>query len=136
MGMGRGCRHRGRERIGRGAALVPGAVAFLLQVLAFFWMPALAPASVGLVPICTPAGVEYRAVSADTGGPASETPAKAKHGCPLCPLMAGLHTPPGGIGVPAPAVVAAPGSLVLAGAQVAAGWFLATVQARAPPALA
>lgn len=119
----------------RAAALSAGAIAFLFQVLAFLWLPAMAPSA--LVAICTADGMTYRALPADSGQPADEdTHDAAKQGCPLCPVMAGLSVPPPPITGALPAERSRHTATALPGAFVAAGWFLSTLQARAPPATA
>lgn len=123
-----------RKRTRRGIGLMAGAVAFLFQISAFFWLAPAMALGAGAVPICTPAGIEYRVVTDDTGQPpGQEAPAKTDHGCPLCPLMAGVSTPPADVTVRGPVDLSRSGSIALPGERIAAGWFLATLQARGPP---
>lgn len=118
--------------------LCAGTVAFLLQIVAWAWMaPVAAGTGTGgttAIVICTADG--YKTIQFDDGQPpASDQGSTAtSHGCPLCPLVAGL-------GLPAPVPVIGPdlvfrhGPQALPGAAIAAGWFLSTLQARAPPAI-
>lgn len=118
----------------RGAGLMVVALAFLLQIVAWAWMPAQAAVSAdgqdGEIIICTANGLVK--LNPD-GGDSGDDGAATEHGCPLCPLVSGLALPP------QPPLQAVPvrtiryQAAVLPGAQIAAGWFLATLQARAPP---
>ncbi len=133
---------RRTRRIG----LMAGAVALLLQIVAWAWMPAwIAPANAaegGGIVICSPEG--FKTIAAEVawngqGAPASpETgktdPLKAAGTCPLCPLIAGLALPPP-VALAMPADPGRHGSARLPGARIAAGWFLSTLQARAPPSV-
>ncbi|WP_042704792.1 DUF2946 family protein [Azospirillum sp. B506] len=147
-----------RLRPARRAGLAAGAIALLLQIVAWAWMPAMiasANAAEGSrIVICTADGfktvalddrgavddparfgltksksVKSKSVKFDTG---KSDPTISGGSCPLCPLVGGLAMPP-----PDPLVVRAsvgrhsPESLP--GAAIAAGWFLSTLQARAPP---
>lgn len=96
-------------------------------------LSALAAGSMGQeIAICSVDGL--KTIVLDENGDPS--PQKAAAGCPLCPLIAGLSLPP------APSAFTAPSRTVrqvqhpLPGQQVAAGWFLAKQQARAPPVAA
>lgn len=90
-----------------------------------------------MVPICTADGVAYRALPVDSSQPSGgETPHEGKQGCPLCPVFAGLSGPPPIVACALPAERSRHAATALPGAFVAAGWFLSTLQARAPPATA
>lgn len=131
--------------------------ALLLQVIAWGWMPlgtgtmgggiAQAGETVSL-PICSSGGLT--AIQADAGdfgigefGIAydddqgkSPDPALSGTGhCPLCPLVTGLALPPPPLTVE-PALAVARDTGLLPAERLAAGWFLSTLQARAPPSLA
>jgi hypothetical protein len=142
---------RARDRRRRCIGLMAGVVAFLCQLLAWAWYPPAAIADTVTIPICSPDGVIYTSVPAGVSagfgaaikdGPAKDALAKedsfdkGNHGCPLCPLVTGLSLPP------PPAEIASAGDLSrhdsasLPGAHIAAGWFLSSLQARAPPAAA
>lgn len=118
--------------------LCAAAMAFLLQVVAWAWMVPVAAATADggatSIVICTVDG--YKTIQLDDGqAPAPDKDgATASHGCPLCPLVAGLGlaAPPPVIG---PDIVFRHGPEALPGAAIAAGWFLSTLQARAPPAI-
>ena len=110
-------------------SVIAAALAFALQIFAWAWSPAMLAAGEALE-ICTADGL-----TTITVGGADDVPAGVKTmSCPLCPLVAGLAPPP-----QAPLVLEAPVRMArqttypLPGAQIAAGWFLATRQARAPP---
>lgn len=93
--------------------------------------------------ICTPEGLKpvalavALAVAGDRAGDPADAPsgpAPTDHDCPLCPLVGGLTT----VSPPAQVAPAAPGrhaAIALPGDLIAAGWFLSTLQARAPPAV-
>jgi hypothetical protein len=129
-------------RRARRVGLMAGAVALLLQIVAWAWLPVWLSSSnaaegVGIV-ICTPDGLKTLASGNDGTPPGQATtktdPAKAGAGCPLCPLVAGLALPPP-VDPVMPADLARHGSGALPGERIAAGWFLSTLQARAPPAV-
>jgi hypothetical protein len=119
----------------RGVGLMVAALAFLLQVVSWAWAPAQAAAFVngqdGEILICTGDGLVK--FTPDGQGDSGDDNAASGHGCPLCPLVGGLALPP------QPPLQAVPVRIIrlqaaaLPGAQIAAGWFLATLQARAPP---
>lgn len=122
----------------RRSSLLAAVIALLIQNLVWgLLMPgAAAAAPPGAIAICTSDGLVYQAADGTllTADGATVAPAKAGGHCPLCPLIAGLSLPP-------PAVTAAPPSARRAPApalpeqQGAPRWFLATPQARAPPAV-
>ncbi|PGH57206.1 hypothetical protein CRT60_12090 [Azospirillum palustre] len=142
-----------RLRPVRRAGLAAGAIALLLQIVAWAWMPAMiasanAAESGGIV-ICTPDG--FKTVALDdhgaAGNPARFEPIKSKSvesdtgksdptmsggSCPLCPLVGGLAMPPPDLRM-AQASVGRHSPESLPGDVIAAGWFLSTLQARAPP---
>lgn len=128
-----------------------GMAALLLQVMAWGWMP-VATAVAGTAGttsllICSAGGfatidvdpVEYgfSAIGTDRdagdshGGTSDPTPFGSGH-CPLCPLIAGLALPPPPLSVE-PAMTVVSDTRLLPGERIAAGWFLSTLQARAPP---
>lgn len=116
--------------------LCAAATAFLLQVIAWAWMAPIASVaedggSTSIV-ICSIDG--YKTIQLDDGqAPATDTDnAASSHGCPLCPLVAGLGLA-APVAVIGPRVVLRHGPEALPGAAIAAGWFLSTLQARAPP---
>lgn len=137
--------HERMKRIGPMA----GALALLFQVMAWAFMPIAMAAGTGPaasltadalpVAICTPEGFKSvpLAVAGDPVGDPSNgpsDPAPTDHDCPLCPLVGGLTT----VSPPAQVAPAAPGrhaAIALPGDPIAAGWFLSTLQARAPPAI-
>ncbi|WP_236784025.1 DUF2946 family protein [Azospirillum humicireducens] len=103
----------------------------------------------GRIVICTPDGFKTVALDgrASAGDPArfglteselvnSDTgksdPAISGASCPLCPLVGGLAMPPPDLRM-ARASVGRYGPEALPGDAIAAGWFLSTLQARAPP---
>ncbi|MBP2299017.1 DUF2946 family protein [Azospirillum picis] len=122
----------------------------MLQVVAWGWMlPTMGVAQAeSTLPwlICTADGLKVVAADATSGGgngpeEAAEKPSKsgsqdgdhAAGHCPLCPLVAGLALPPPPTLVhPLPMTARDP--RLLPGERIAAGWFLSTLQARAPPA--
>ena len=140
----------------RRLGLLAGMAALLLQVIAWGWMPvATALARTGetaALQICSAGGfatIEVESanygppaygialIGADQdvgdshGGTSDPTPFGSGH-CPLCPLVAGLALPPPPLAVE-PAMAVASDSRLLPGERIAAGWFLSTLQARAPP---
>ena len=151
MAFGR-CTVRRVRRLG----LLAGMVALLLQVVAWSWMPvATAAARTGettSLQICSAGGfatvdvdpaeyglAHYGGAVIDTGyaaddghgAPSDPKPFGSGH-CPLCPLVSGLALPPPLLSV-GPALAVAADSRLLPGERIAAGWFLSTLQARAPP---
>ncbi|MCG5238724.1 DUF2946 family protein [Azospirillum doebereinerae] len=130
--IGGGIRQRAR-RIG----LTAGALALLFQLFAWtLTMPATF-APLNEIAVCTAEGLVHLDVEGPPSGAELPTEHPAKHpdggSCPLCPLVGGLHLPPPLHLVSQDAVtrhspVALPGALILT------GWFLSTLQARAPPA--
>ncbi|WP_207483004.1 DUF2946 family protein [Arenibaculum pallidiluteum] len=130
--------HQGRqERRRRCIGLVAGALAFLVQVIAWSWFPAMTASAAETVPICSADGITYHVVQVDPDAPSGEQPAgKGGHGCPLCPLVSGLSVPPPDAVLVLPAAMVRQGSIALPGERIAAGWFLSTLQARAPPTAA
>lgn len=146
--------HERMKRIGPMA----GALALLFQVMSWAWMGAgmgagtetaapLAAASLiaasltadsrQQLAICTPEGLKpvALAVAGDRAGDPADAPSgppPTDHDCPLCPLVGGLTT----VSPPAQVAPASPGrnaAIALPGDLIAAGWFLSTLQARAPP---
>lgn len=133
------------------AGLSAGMLAFLVQILAWsVTMPAMALAAVTgaeqgtVITICSSDGFKQVRVGPDgqalpgdasaSGEAPGDGGAMAKTGhCPLCPVI-------GGAGLPPPVLSAQPlfttvlaDERMLPGAVIAAGWFLSTLQARAPP---
>lgn len=127
---------RRRLRIG----LLAGMLAFVLQILAWAWMPAWVAAANAAHPeqivICTVEGFKTVTLDAAAGVAVGEKPAPkaGDGGCPLCPVMGGLAMAPPAVAV-TPADIGRHGVQALPGSQIAAGWFLSTLQARAPPVL-
>lgn len=125
-----------KRQAGR-CGLTAAALAFVLQLVAWAWSPAmLAALAAGTasqeIVICSVDGMTT--VTLDENG--EPTQPKAATGCPLCPLIAGLAPPPLPPMLEAPARLALHTEHPLPGQQVAAGWFLAKQQARAPPVAA
>lgn len=120
------------------------ALALLVQVVAWAWMPAWLDAAgdaAAALEICTPDGYRMAATD-DDAGPATADPgtaldpphaAKAHGSCPLCPLVGGLASPPGPT-APLPVVHAHRDRIVPPAGRIASGRVLAAAQARAPPA--
>lgn len=114
-----------------------GAVAFLVQIVAWAWMPpasaaafaAVAGAPPFILTICSADGL--KTVRLD-GLPVGKPAAEPRHGCPLCPLV-------GVLGPAEPPAVAGPDSrpaersAPCARSAAVANWFLSTLKARAPP---
>ncbi len=122
------------------------ALAFLLQVTAWAWMPGMAQAAVQAasakdsIIICTFEGMALLAPDGSKtllgdNAAKSDDDGKAplKSGCPICPLVAGLSLPPVLISLAMPAHDFA--AAALPQHQIAAGFSLPAPQARAPPAL-
>lgn len=152
-----GGRNTGRWR---GGALA-GALALLFQVVAWAWLP-MPAMGMGTLVICSPEGLKVvtlgpdgQAISAqaisgqalpDQDGPVKAGKADPDQlkgrtnsgtasyapGCPLCALVAGLTTPPP-LDLGLPTVMVRHDPVALPGERIAAGWFLSTLQARAPP---
>lgn len=115
----------------RRIGLMAGAVAFLCQVMAWtVLMPAMSLGAEG-IPVCTADGVVL--VSIDEHGQKTEKATGTAMLCPLCPLIAGMAPPPPPVDAALPADIGRQGPLALPGGIIAAGWFLSSVQARAPP---
>lgn len=139
----------------RRIGLMAGALSLLLQVVSWAWMPvwigaanaASLDAGAERVVICTPEGFKTvtlanlqddaaESAAKDAAGPAANSSGgdPIDHDCPLCPLV-------GGLAVTAPAPEVSPADVgrhspvALPGSRIAAGWFLSTLQARAPPAI-
>ncbi|WP_247894348.1 DUF2946 family protein [Azospirillum sp. B510] len=123
-----------------------GMVALLLQVIAWGWMPLAsgAPRNGEMAPllICSSGGLTSIAVDAadyaigDNGSQKAPDHAVTGLGhCPLCPLVAGLAPPPPPLTV-GPALAMTDDTRLLPAERIAAGWFLSTLQARAPPSIA
>ncbi|WP_345769741.1 DUF2946 family protein [Azospirillum thiophilum] len=147
----------GRRTVWRGRrlGLVAGMAALLLQVIAWGWMSPIpgavrADQSTPLL-ICSAGGLttiqvdpaDYDVNKAGPGGQTANevvggpgdlpTPMPSGTGhCPLCPLIAGLALPPPPTSI-GPAIVESGNSRPLPGGPIAVGWFLSTLQARAPP---
>ena len=139
-----------RLRPTRRAGLAAGAIALLLQVVAWAWMPAVIASATAAessrIVICTPDG--FKTVVMDdhamAGDPAADEKDSAQSGlgqgdllmsggsCPLCPLIGGLAMPPPDLRMTR-ASVGRHSPEALHGDVIAAGWFLSTLQARAPP---
>ncbi|WP_377807192.1 DUF2946 family protein [Azospirillum sp. A29] len=149
-----------RLRPTRRAGLAAGAIALLLQVVAWAWMPAVIASATAAessrIVICTPDG--FKTVVMDdhgmAGDPAGDESDSAKNdsgqsglgqgdllqgdllmsggSCPLCPLIGGLALPPPDLRMTR-ASVGRHSPEALPGDVIAAGWFLSTLQARAPP---
>lgn len=117
----------------RRIGLLAGALAFLCQVMAWTLLMPAASAQAGLVPICTAEGLILVAVD-DDGTKKPDSGTVSAMACPLCPLVAGMAPPPAPPADPLPAETGRHTAVALPGAFVAAGWFLSSVQARAPPA--
>ena len=116
-------------------SLLAAAVALLAQLFAWAWAPAMGVAAAGdggVTVICTAEG--FKSVVLDENGEAADpSPFDMAAGhCPLCLLVQGLGMPPVQWAAPSPEVKALEPA-ALPGAQIAAGWFLATLQARGPP---
>ncbi|HYH37131.1 MAG TPA: DUF2946 family protein [Azospirillum sp.] len=133
--MARFAKHRaGFRRIG----LLAGALALLLQTVA--WSMTMPSRSLdgGWITICSAQGLVAVHVDADgapTGGDDSPQ-AEPAGSCPLCPLVAGLTLPPPFVEAAAPPVPPGHDAAALPGDRIAAGWFLSSLQARAPPSFA
>ena len=128
------------DRIRR-VGLLAGAIAFVLQMMVWSMaMPAMAldgaPAGAEAVTICSVDG--FKTVFIGTDGqpvaPEDGSGGPAKDHCPLCPTITGAGLPPQApMAVPAETMAVAD-ARALPGDVIAAGWFLSSLQARAPPA--
>lgn len=124
-----------RSGMRRGSLMV-AALVFLLQIVTWAWMPASAMAQPvgsgdGLV-ICTGDGL-IKLLPDGSKVPLEKDGVEGSYHCPLCSLVGSVALPP-----PPVAVVGSVDEIrhmpqTLPGDQIAAGWFLATLQARAPP---
>lgn len=126
----------GISRKVRRIGLMAGALALMLQLFAWtLTMPAKSTPLDGIT-VCTAEGL----VHLDVDGPPAGAELPAEHpmehadggSCPLCPLVGGLHLPPP-LHLVSQDAVARHGPVTLPGALILAGWFLSTLQARAPP---
>ncbi len=101
-------------------------------------MPAVSlAASAERITICSVDGVKTIKIGPD--GQAIPDDDQGKAGvtghCPLCPLVAGAGLPPvAPLALPTERV-AAHDARALPGDAIAAGWFLSSLQARAPPSV-
>lgn len=122
----------------RRVGLMAGVFAFLCQVLAWnVAMPAMSVAATAdTITICSADGIKLIKIGAD--GQAIPDDGQADGNgpsghCPLCPLVGGAGLPPvPPLVVPSQRVIAHD-ARGLPGAAIAAGWFLSSLQARAPP---
>ncbi|PWC53830.1 hypothetical protein TSO221_09890 [Azospirillum sp. TSO22-1] len=123
---------KGLGRTVRRIGLMAGVIALMVQVFAWTLAMPAQVAAIDWMTVCTAEGL----VHLDVDGAPTGTDAPVKHPgmehCPLCPLIGGLYLPP-----PVQPVlrqtIARHGPEGLPGAEVVAGWFLSTLQARAPP---
>jgi hypothetical protein len=116
----------------RRIGLLIGAAAFLLQMLTWsVYAPAMAAGEA--MEICTAEGMITAFLDAD-GQPITpeKTAPDSKH-CGFCLLVQGVGAAPTAIDVRLPQNAARHGAEALPGPVIAAGWFLSTLQARAPP---
>ncbi|BAI71439.1 hypothetical protein AZL_008010 [Azospirillum sp. B510] len=130
------------DRIRR-VGLMAGAMAFVLQMMVWSMvMPAMAldgaPAGAEAVTICSPNGFKTVFIGSDGQPVAPEDGSgsgnAAKDHCPLCPTVTGAGLPPQvQTAIPAESM-AMTDARTLPGDVIAAGWFLSSLQARAPPA--
>ncbi|WP_236784023.1 DUF2946 family protein [Azospirillum humicireducens] len=128
------------DRIRR-VGLLAGALAFVLQMMVWSMaMPAMAmggaPAGAEAVTICSVDGFKTVFIGSDGQPVAPEdgSGGAAKDHCPLCPTVTGAGLPPQvQTAVPAESMAMAD-ARTLPGEVIAAGWFLSSLQARAPPA--
>ncbi|MBP2232614.1 hypothetical protein J2847_005945 [Azospirillum agricola] len=128
----------------RCAGLLAGLLAFVVQMMVWSaTMPAMAlaeaPGGTETIAICSADGVKMITIGSDgqpdSGDYGSNTTGAAKDHCPLCPTMTGAGLPPlASMVVPSQGMVAAD-ACALPGDVIAAGWFLSSLQARAPPAI-
>ena len=121
----------------RRIGLWAGVIALLFQSLA--WSITLPTRSIDAdwATICSADGLVRVHVDAD-GAPAGEdepAPHAGTGSCPLCPLIGGLSLPPPFAEPVSPQVLARHDPVGLPGDRIAAGWFLSTLQARAPPSI-
>lgn len=117
-------------------SLLAAAVALLAQLFAWAWAPAMGVAAAGdggVAVICTAEGFKSVVLDENGAAAAEQPPYDTSNGhCPLCPLVHGLGLAPVEWTTRSP-VVKAHEPAALPGEQIAAGWFLATLQARGPP---
>lgn len=126
----------------RRAGLLAGALAFVVQMMVWSaTMPAMAldgmPAGAEAIAICSADGIKTIVVGSDGQVPSDDgsgSGSAAKDHCPLCPTVTGAGLPPQvQTAVPAESMAMAD-ARTLPGDVIAAGWFLSSLQARAPPA--
>ncbi|WP_247894271.1 DUF2946 family protein [Azospirillum sp. B510] len=129
----------------RRAGLLAGALAFVVQMMVWSaTMPAMAldglPPDAETIAICSADGIKTIVVGSDGLAPPAPTDdgsgatGPVKDHCPLCPTVTGAGLPPQAqTSLPAETMAAAD-ARALPGAVIAAGWFLSSLQARAPPA--
>lgn len=116
----------------RRISLLIGATAFLLQILTWsVYAPAMAAGEA--VAICSIEGMIVVHLDADGQPITPEKTAPDNKHCGLCLLAQGLGAAPATINAQLPLRVVHHGAEALPGAAIAAGWFLSTLQARAPP---
>jgi hypothetical protein len=116
----------------RRIGLLIGAAAFLLQMLTWsVYAPAMAAGEA--TEICTAEGMIIVLLDADGQPITPEKTAPDNKHCGFCLLAQGLAAAPTTIIASPPQNVARHGAEALPGAVIAAGWFLSTLQARAPP---
>ncbi len=129
-------------RVTARAGLMAGVLAFLVQIMAWaVTMPTMAlaaaqPAAAGtVITICTADGLKDIALAAPDRG-AEEPTAKiiTSDHCPLCPVMSGAGLPPVDLTAQSLLLPMRADARTLPGDVIAAGWFLSSLQARAPPA--
>lgn len=117
------------------AGILAGALALLVEIVAWAWMP-MPAVGAGFAEICTMDGM--RTVAVDAAGaplhPGEGGKVAGTGACPLCPLVAGLALPPPDAGCVRARAVAGT-AVVLPQPQAVSGWLLSTRRARAPPTL-
>lgn len=136
------CGHGGYQRSVRGyplrlmlrrLTLLAGAVALVVQMVAWaLVMPARSLAA-DLIPICAADGTVHLVADDGADDPAPPSHHAGADSCPLCPLIGGLSTPPPPALPLLPQTIARHGPEALPGDLLVTGWFLSTLQARAPP---
>lgn len=130
-----GLRHRMRC-----IGLIGGMLALLFQLFAWTLIMPAKSAPTSEITICTAQGLVHLDADDALAGAELPTDHPAKHpadhqdggSCPLCPLIGGLHLPPP-LHQMASGAATRHGPVALPGALILAGWFLSTLQARAPP---
>jgi hypothetical protein len=124
-----------RSKIRR-RSLALAALVFLCQVVAWAWIPTSAMAKQlntdDALVICTPDGFA-KILPDGSKAPFDDSEATAPNQCQICLLVGTLSTPPAVTLAKLPAKVALYALRPLPGDQIASGWFLATLKARAPP---